>query len=839
MGETIQSIISKIFSHKRPLLLGLALVLVFSFVPLSVAHASFWDGVINVIVGIVAKVLGTIADLMGVIFKGVAGVMIFLIKYFMSLGVTPGAPNTPSFVGTSFNLVRQFVNIFFILILVFIGLATILRLQSYQLQKTLPLLIIMALLINFSGVFVGFIVDMSNLVANSFLNSVVAGGWNASSFHDPTAGAPPESRMANYIARILFYLVATLIYFVLILVFAVRTMFLWTLTILAPLAFASYILPATKGKIWDEWFKQLIQWSIFVIPLSLFLYLAQGALEVGTIGDTTGAPWLGEFLAPFTALFILYIGVIASQQMAPAAAKAVADFGKNLGMKGGALAGRAAWKFRGVGPLKMEKGLGEKFQGFGERLRKRGEVLPLIQTKIAEKEKELGDFTAPGRAALTPEEQARAKKLDSEITELKRQEEKAKKPRTGAENLGYYTGGFLARWAGRAIERGSGAITAQVAKKDAAAFAQAQTDAQAKKAESNLDVLATELVKPEFMRDKAKIAGIIAGMRLKNDCDEIEDAVEKKHMFTWEHIGKKVLVSAFESLGSYGLRPMTLANAGRYTANPKEHGFNADPIFDPENPGRVIGFKGPDAKWLTDHILNDVPRRLEAATVKTNATAPRGSYQPFDIRIDINDQVSFAPNAQSSQAFEYSALFSGRTDIWQAVLGLREGTRAQATANLWRNVDPLSLGKEGVARFIKWVSASQDARNLGVQTDIKQEELAKLATAIETGRLTKENLDEQTQEMGELREIRARYMNEGRDSLKKFLQQPDITGAGITLSDTQITQVLKLLGREGGTYSYSPTPGGTPPPAGHTPGSPPPNWTRGTPLPPGWTWTPP
>ena len=122
----------------------------FSFIPLHVVQAGFWDGLIDVVVGIMAKVLEFFAKVLGEIFTLVAGVLMTAITFIMGLGVTPGAPNTPAFVDTAWNIVRNFVNMFFILILAFIGLATILRLETYVLNKILPCLIIMALLFNFS-----------------------------------------------------------------------------------------------------------------------------------------------------------------------------------------------------------------------------------------------------------------------------------------------------------------------------------------------------------------------------------------------------------------------------------------------------------------------------------------------------------------------------------------------------------------------------------------------------------------------------------------------------------------------------------------------------------------
>src|SRR3989338_10947445 len=108
---------------------------------------------VDLVVGVIAAIVKTIAEL-------VSAGMIKAINAFMDIPISPGNPGTPTAIKEAWSAVRNIVNVIFILVLTFIGLATILRLQSYQLQKTLPSLMIVALLINFSGVLVGFIVDI-------------------------------------------------------------------------------------------------------------------------------------------------------------------------------------------------------------------------------------------------------------------------------------------------------------------------------------------------------------------------------------------------------------------------------------------------------------------------------------------------------------------------------------------------------------------------------------------------------------------------------------------------------------------------------------------------------
>jgi len=80
-----------------------------------------------------------------------------------------------SFVMDAWGIVRDFTNLFFILIVVAIGIATALRIKSYEVKKTLPRLILVAILINFSPVICGVVIDASNIFMNFFLTAGSAG----------------------------------------------------------------------------------------------------------------------------------------------------------------------------------------------------------------------------------------------------------------------------------------------------------------------------------------------------------------------------------------------------------------------------------------------------------------------------------------------------------------------------------------------------------------------------------------------------------------------------------------------------------------------------------------
>ncbi len=104
-------------------------------------------------------------------FMGIAGAFFDIaIEYnFHSLGNSKA-------VQIGWTISRDVANVFFILILLIIAIATILRVGSYNAKALLPKLIVIALLINFSLVFSYFIVDFTNVIGKGFYDKLTEQG---------------------------------------------------------------------------------------------------------------------------------------------------------------------------------------------------------------------------------------------------------------------------------------------------------------------------------------------------------------------------------------------------------------------------------------------------------------------------------------------------------------------------------------------------------------------------------------------------------------------------------------------------------------------------------------
>jgi len=353
------------------ILLGLLLPLHFTQ-----AQGDFFSALLSIPVSIVNIVLQVVLAVSN-LFMGLAGLILnwVLSPYFMSLPYTHGG-----IVDIGWPIVRDFANLFFIVALVFIGLATALRISEYQVKKALPRLIIIALLINFTPVISGLIVDATNILMNFFLEEVaglktmgVFFVQQGTMLHDIFSRHFFDIRYAaatlgKTIAMIAFDWIGGLIFLMFALLFILRYIMIWVLVIVSPIAFLSKVFPGAQQHVfrsilgWDEWWRQFIEWSMLGIVAGFFLYLAEQLIVLAP-GMFPAAPpdlafgWLTipvvEFvnnLLPYgVVLAFLLIGFFTATSTSAMGAGAVVNFAKT---KGPAL-GKAALK-GGLTPLRKE-----------------------------------------------------------------------------------------------------------------------------------------------------------------------------------------------------------------------------------------------------------------------------------------------------------------------------------------------------------------------------------------------------------------------------------------------------------------------------------------------------
>ena len=242
--------------HNKAIIGGLVFVVLISlFFPLHFTSAFNWNvlnpvhwgsslmkGVFNGLIMLVFTILATVAtaflELSQIIFNWVTS------ESFISISFT-GPDNV--IVHEGWTMMRNLADVIVLLGVVFIGLATIFDVAGYDTKKMLLRLIIVALLINFTPVFCGAIIDGAGFFTRYFLNqsSTIAQGWgqNISTQFGMMKGNlldNPGATFAKALMILGFDLVSTFVFLVFAALFALRYAVLWLLVIISPLAFLAW-----------------------------------------------------------------------------------------------------------------------------------------------------------------------------------------------------------------------------------------------------------------------------------------------------------------------------------------------------------------------------------------------------------------------------------------------------------------------------------------------------------------------------------------------------------------------------------------------------------------------
>ena len=230
---------------------------------------------------------------------------------------------TAPIVVSGWDVTRTTVNMFFVLVLLVVAFATILRIETYSLKAILPRLIIVALLINFSLVIAGAILDFANVMTKYFYTSAtrdgsdismaIQNGLKLTSFYrtsedmQQAGGALKKIGQAfgfisSSISIFVYALLATLfciatifIFLVMIVLMLIRVLYLWVLLILAPAAWFFYIIPAYKSQ-WEKWWSNFFRWTFFAPIAMFFIYLS-----ITTLNNMEGHLNITNFQSAFRA----------------------------------------------------------------------------------------------------------------------------------------------------------------------------------------------------------------------------------------------------------------------------------------------------------------------------------------------------------------------------------------------------------------------------------------------------------------------------------------------------------------------------------------------------------
>ena len=324
--------------------------------------------------GTLGWAVSIVLALIAYVITAVVGLLITLmVQLLMQVAQYGNIINVPTVIN-GWVIIRDLCNMLFILILLVIAFATILRIESYNYKKILPKLLIMAILINFSRTIFGLLVDFSQVIMLTFVNGFNNGaGWFIKAFntdlllairkstqgtsgdYNVTAWATSMAIIAGVIAAIITLIVVS----VMLAILVMRIIMLWIYTIFSPLIFLGFAVPAIQkytGKIWEDFIKQLVVGPV----LAFFLWLALTTASTSSksllddqnlISGGSGEVCVGAgkfFCNSDFQQFLIVIGLLMGGLMVA----------QQMGGVAGSLAGGALGKIKSAG-IGLAKGAGK------------------------------------------------------------------------------------------------------------------------------------------------------------------------------------------------------------------------------------------------------------------------------------------------------------------------------------------------------------------------------------------------------------------------------------------------------------------------------------------------
>jgi len=261
--------------------------------------------------------------------QGMVGVVVVWLAA-LGLGILNFAnPQKAQLVQEGWKVARDLANMFFVLILLAIAFATILRIETYGMKSLLPKLIIAALLINFSLVFAGVNIDFSGVMTAFFVSDGqvffkdIAKAMKLPKIMTTTAeekgetyrcvlngviqieGIPADqcnycigacepmptaaklqtendwkglgdsywAVISSLFFSIMFTVVAAFVFGALAFLLLGRILIIWFLLIIAPIAWLFWVLPATRH-LFSQWWNTFIKWVFFAPAAFFFIWLS-------------------------------------------------------------------------------------------------------------------------------------------------------------------------------------------------------------------------------------------------------------------------------------------------------------------------------------------------------------------------------------------------------------------------------------------------------------------------------------------------------------------------------------------------------------------------------------
>lgn len=311
----------------RKYYLAILFVVALFLLPTHSVNAFSW-GIESIAASAISSVFGWILFLMFSTVGKVISLLATGLYYVINIPVYPSGGL--AVIDSSWAIMRNFANMFFIVALIVMAFATIFNITKYEARTLFPKFLISALLINFSLVLGTLVIDASQILSNTFLTAI--GDMSSRLGQGLINSLPikPDQISANTVANTLdsavFGTIITLIFSIFLLftfAFSLLTAFLfaliripilWALLIVSPIAWILNVFPAGQNT-YKKWWKLFIGWNMFLPIFLFFLYFGlyflqnQGNVISQIAAQTADQPLGGSSFTLQILFFYILAGV--------------------------------------------------------------------------------------------------------------------------------------------------------------------------------------------------------------------------------------------------------------------------------------------------------------------------------------------------------------------------------------------------------------------------------------------------------------------------------------------------------------------------------------------------
>ncbi len=250
------------------------------------AHAGVGDWVVSTFSSILFAIAGLLIKL-----------TFFVLKFIIEVAGYNGFIDSPAVI-VGWVMVRDITNMFFVVVLLIISFGTILGLEQYEYKKLLVKLIMAAIIVNFSRVICGLIIDIAQVVMITFVNGIAAtaSGNLVSMFkvdqifklsgdtNSQTQLGSPSTVFLAAVAAIAFATIMFVTMLTFLFLLMARMAMLWVLIVLSPFAFVLNVLPQTQGYA-KEWWGDFGGHVVAGPIIAFFLWLSFVTVGAGNAHD--------------------------------------------------------------------------------------------------------------------------------------------------------------------------------------------------------------------------------------------------------------------------------------------------------------------------------------------------------------------------------------------------------------------------------------------------------------------------------------------------------------------------------------------------------------------------